>query len=293
MHLSVSAADVEGLDSVSPSTRAESRASSQDEADVDWNFARREAALARLGLDPALDNLPDEDINRLFERITKVKTMRDHNSKPRPESSLSVRDDIWSESGRPFSSDATTDDTSLEAGAGHGTPDVDGPLKDVQYQLETRLQAITESSEAEDLKVEKEHMEHQLNMIQQQLKRLINARARGESEEDAVHFEPVIYSAKQLRLIRKVLDKWRAHRSFSMAEAVLSNAVLVKEANVIRYVYYLNHVIQTVSFKSAKSWARMCLITSQLLLGDPWQLPYLALILLEDWTVLVTSRTRD
>ncbi|KAG0695782.1 hypothetical protein DFH29DRAFT_954061 [Suillus ampliporus] len=232
MYLSVSAADLEG-DSVPPSTRPESRASSADEADVDWNFARREAALARLGLDPALDNLPDEDINRLFERITKVKSMRDHNSKPRPDSSLSVRDDIWSESGRPFSSDATTDDTSLEAGASHSTPDVDGTLKDVQYQLETRLQAITESSEAEDLKVEKDHMEHQLKMVQQQLKRLINARARGESEEDVVRFEPVIYTARQLRLIRKVLDKWRAHRSFSMAEAVLSNAVLVKEANVI------------------------------------------------------------
>jgi kinesin family protein 1 len=78
-------------------------------------------------------------------------------------------------------------------------------------------------------------MEHQLNMIQQQLKRLINARARGESG-DVIRFEPVIYNAKQLRLIRKVLDRWRAHRSFSMAEAVLSNAVLVKEANVIRYV---------------------------------------------------------
>ncbi|KAG1739940.1 uncharacterized protein EDB91DRAFT_1053464 [Suillus paluster] len=233
MYLSVSAADLEG-DSVPPSTRPESRASSADEADVDWNFARREAALARLGLDPALDNLPDEDINRLFERITKVKSMRDHNSKPRPESSMSVRDDIWSESGRPFSSDATTtDDTSVEAGASHSTPDVDGPLKDVQYQLESRLQAITESSEAEDLKVEKDHMEHQLKMVQQQLKRLINARARGESEEEVVRFEPVIYTAKQLRLIRKVLDKWRAHRSFSMAEAVLSNAVLVKEANVI------------------------------------------------------------
>jgi len=230
MHLSVSATDIEGADSVTPSTREETSA---DEADVDWNFARREAALARLGLDPALDSLPDEDINRLFERITKVKTMRDHNSKPRPESSLSARDDIWSESGRPFPSEANTDDTSLEAGA---SPDVDGPLKDVQYQLESRLQAITESSEAEDLKVEKDYMEHQLKMVQRQLRRLINARARGESEDDVARFEPVIYNAKQLRLIRKVLDKWRAHRSFSMAEAVLSNAVLVKEANVIRYV---------------------------------------------------------
>lgn len=161
--------------------------------------------------------------------------MRDHNSKPRPESSLSQRDDVWSESGRPFSSDATTDDTSVDAGPSHGSPDTDGPLKDVQHQLETRLQAISESNEAEDLKMEKDHMEHQLNMVQQQLKRLINARAHGESEDDFVGFESIIYTARQLRLIRKVLDKWRAHRSFSMAETVLSNAVLVKEATVIRY----------------------------------------------------------
>lgn len=111
---------------------------------------------------------------------------------------------------------------------------MDGPLKDAQHQLESRLQAISESTEAEDLKVEKDHMEHQLKMVQRQLKRLINARAHGESEDDIVGFEPVIYTAKQLRLIRKVLDKWRAHRTFSMAEIVLTNAILVKEATVIR-----------------------------------------------------------
>ncbi|KAG6375014.1 hypothetical protein JVT61DRAFT_3793 [Boletus reticuloceps] len=233
LHLSLSAIDLEGAEAnATPSTRPQSRASSAGNADVDWNFAKREAALARLGLDPTLDNLPDEEINKLFERITKVKTMREHNSKPRPESSLSQRDE-WSESGRPFSSDAT-DDTSVDAGLSRGSPDTDGPLKDVQHQLESRLQAISESSnEAEDLKVEKDHMEHQLKMVQQKLRRLINARARGELEDDIVDFEPVIYTAKQLRLIRKVLDKWRAHRSFSMAETVLSNAVFVKEATVI------------------------------------------------------------
>ncbi|KAH7888140.1 hypothetical protein F5I97DRAFT_2014620, partial [Phlebopus sp. FC_14] len=233
MHLSISAGDLEGGEAVTPSTRPPSRASSADEADVDWNFAKREAALARLGLDPTLDNLPDEEINKLFERITKVKSMRDHNHKSRPESSLSQRDDVWSEWGRPFSSDATTDDTSVDAGLANGSPDMDGSLKDVQHQLESRLQAISESSEAEDLKVEKDHMEHQLKMVQQRLKRLINARAHGESEDDFVGFEPVIYTAKQLRLIRKVLDKWRAHQSFSMAETVLSNAVLAKEATII------------------------------------------------------------
>jgi kinesin family protein 1 len=238
MHQSISAADLEAGET---STRPESRSSSSaDEADVDWTFAKREAALARLGLDPTLDNLPDEDLNKLFDKITKVKTLRGHGgSKSRPDSSLSHVDDIWSESGRPFPSDAT-DDSSWDAVQSRGSPLMDGSLKDVQNQLESRLHAITESStEAEDLKVEKEHMQHQLKLVQNQMRRLIDARARGETDVELTHFEPVIYSARQLKLIRKVLDKWRAHRSFSMAEVVLSCAVLVKEANVIRFVHVL------------------------------------------------------
>ncbi|KAJ6612156.1 kinesin-like protein [Mycena sp. CBHHK59/15] len=234
LQLSLTAADLDGGEA-SPATRPDSPTSSADGADVDWTFAKREAAFARLGLDPTLDNLPDDDLNKLYEKITKVKTMRDHNMKPsRPESSLSQADDLWSETGRPFSSDVTTDDTSVDAAPSVGSPEMDMSLKDVQNQLENRLQAITESStEAEDLKVEKDHMEHQLNLVRTQMRRLIDARARGETDTAAMEFEPVIYSAKQLRLIRKVLDRWRAHRAFSMAEVVLSNAVMVKEANII------------------------------------------------------------
>lgn len=279
MHISISAADLEAGEAAS--TRPESTASSSaDEADVDWTFAKREAAFARLGLDPALDNLPDEDLNKLFDKITKVKTMRGHvGPKSRPESSLSHVDDIWSESGRLFSSDATTDDSSWDNVPSQGSPQnqIDGSLKEVQNQLESRLQAITESStEAEDLKVEKDHMQHQLKMVQIQMRRMIDARARGDVDMEVAQFEPVIYSARQLRLIRKVLDRWRAHRAFSMAEVVLSGAVLIKEANIIRCVspvvlthtYYLNTRI-------AKNWGKTFHTTSLLLLEVHWQHPRL------------------
>lgn len=241
LSVSISAADLAaGEDGTRPPSPT---SSSVDLADVDWNFAKREAAFARLGLDPALDNLPDEDLNKLFEKITRVKTLRDHNSKSRPESSLSQADDIWSESGRPLASEVMTDDTSVDAMTNHDSPELAGSLKDVQNQLESqrqefeqRLQSITESSsEAEDLKAEKEHMEHQLKLVQLHMKRLIDARSRGEADMDSTPFEPQMYSGRQLRLIRKVLEKWRAHRSFSMAEVVLSNAVAIKEANIIRY----------------------------------------------------------
>jgi kinesin family protein 1 len=249
--MSISAADLEALQNGTPEGGGSPRppesvaSSSEDQANVDWTFAQREAAFARLGLDPTLDNLPDDDLNKLFEKITRVKTLRDINSKPRPESSLSQADDIWSEvGGRRAPSEAPTDDTSF-----NGSPwamDSESTnqtqvntLKDTQQQLENRLHEIEEhvSAEAEDLRAEKEHMEHQLRLVRARMRRMIDARARGEMDLDSTMadgFEPVIYSARQLRLIRKVLDKWRAHRSFSMAEKVLTSAVAVKEANIIR-----------------------------------------------------------
>ena len=247
MHISISAADLaEGGGQGTPVTRPDSPTSSEEDlADVDWNFAKREAAFARLGLDPTLDNLPDDDLNKLYEKISKVKTLRDIHAK-RPESSLSQADDVWSESGRPGQSDAMTDDTSVDAGPSQNSPELGNTLKDAQTQLEQqkaefeqRLQAMVDgdSVEAEDLKAEKEQMELQLKIVHTQMKRILEAKARGVSSAEVAAFEPVIYSGRQLRLIRKVLDKWRAHRSFYMAEVVLSNAVTLKEANVIRYVH--------------------------------------------------------
>lgn len=262
MQISVSAADLEAGEGASSARPESTTTSSADEADVDWTFAKREAAFARLGLDPTLDNLPDEDLNKLFDKISKVKTMRGHGgSKSRPESSLSHVDDIWSESGRPFSSDATTDDSSWDNVQSQGSPQIDGSLKEAQTQLESRLQAITESStEAEDLKVEKDHMQHQLKLVQNQMRRLIDARSRGDVDADIVHFEPVIYSARQLRLIRKVLDRWRAHRAFSMAEMVLSSAVVIKEANIIRFVSrHLSISTQELICEQQRTWER-CVI---------------------------------
>lgn len=240
LHISVSAADLEA-GTGTPSLPPDSPSSSAGPADVDYAFAKREANLARLGLDPSLDNLPDEDLNKLFEKITKVKSLRDNTAKSsRPESRMSLMDDVWSESGRPLPSEIT-DDTSLDAWAGavstgQGSPAIDTPTKDFHPPFDSSLTAISEASEADDLKEEKEHMERQMKIVKAQMKRLLDARARGENEAELEMFEPAIYSAKQLRLIRKVLDKWRAHRSFSMAEQVLSHAVIVKEANVIRSV---------------------------------------------------------
>ncbi|CAG7848173.1 Kinesin-like protein unc-104 AltName: Full=Protein immaculate connections; Short=DUnc104 [Serendipita indica DSM 11827] len=251
----LSLALTEGVDKdvsggATPITRPDSPASSA--ADVDWNYAKREAALRLAGLDP--DSMPDDQLDSLYEKITKVKSQRGRRlegSRPESSASFSQLDDMWSEAGRPVQNyDAFTDDTSVvdnqngtmydegssvTGAASAQIKEMQGQLEAQRIEFENRLNALGEgpSVEAEDLKVEKDHMEKQLVVVQAQMKRLLEMRGRGKIDEDFVPFEPVLYSAKQLRLIRKVLDKWRAHRAFSMAETVLSNAVVVKEVNVI------------------------------------------------------------
>lgn len=235
----VTNADGSGNDSETSTRPASPDGTHSSGLDFDWTFAQREAALARLhGLDPGLDSLPDEDINKLFDRISKLKESREVRDQSvrfgRPESSMSGVEDMWSEYGRPVSNDALTDDTSVHGpNDGDAVSDLQAQLDSQKLEFEARLGAIHESSESDDLKLEKDYMEAQLKLVQIQLKRLLDIRARGDVP-DLAPFEPSIYTARQLRLIRRVLEQWRAHRSFSMSECVLSNAVLVKEANVIR-----------------------------------------------------------
>ncbi|KZO94831.1 kinesin-domain-containing protein [Calocera viscosa TUFC12733] len=212
----------------------------EDAAEVDWTYAKREAGMAHLnGHGEGFDSLPDDDLNKLYHEISKVKNLREY-AKSRPESSLSHVEEIWSD-GRPPPSEVT-DDTSLEPNGGpsHGSPYLDDPprdaqahLEDRQAEFEERLNAMADTTQTEDLEIEREHMQLQLKLVQTQMKRLMELRKTGASTADFIPMEPVLYSARQIRLIRKVLDKWRSHKSFSMAETVLSSAVVVKEANVL------------------------------------------------------------
>jgi kinesin family protein 1 len=64
MSQSVSASDL-----ASAAGRSDSP-SVPDDSLVDWSYARRELALARLnGQDPALDHLRDEDLDKLFDDV--------------------------------------------------------------------------------------------------------------------------------------------------------------------------------------------------------------------------------
>jgi kinesin family protein 1 len=149
---------------------------------------------------------------------------------------------------------------------------VDGRLKQVKDEMETQLEtqrveyeeklhAMTQASvDVEDIKAERAQMEAKLQLVQTEMqvcvntcllhlrsltagqrqlgvqreqfarkvKKLKNAKAQVDlSDEDEV------FTEEQTRLISRVLGQWRSQTRVSMAETLLSQAVLCKEANVI------------------------------------------------------------
>ncbi|PWN46193.1 putative kinesin-3 motor protein [Ceraceosorus guamensis] len=205
--------------------RPESPVSNADEAgDVDWTYARREAALARLnGDNAAFDHLEPQELDKLFEDISRARHKRGTSlaAPSRPESRLSSLDDANSESpsmARPFSLSTYTDDTSIDpwGSGGPGSRDaasVAGTTDNGDATVEFQAHA--------DLKQKVKEYEAQLTLLQ----------AGGEPPNPLDI--PVIYTEPEKAMLYRVLAKWRAHTRVSMAEDILSNAVLLKEANVI------------------------------------------------------------
>ncbi len=221
-----------------PATRPDSPAS----GDVDWTYARREYALSKLnGQNVNFDNLNEEDLEKLFEDISRArskKSMGGGSVLGRPESRASLFDDGASESAassvvRPYSYGAITDDTSIDpwsqAGSemgsmrlGPGTPGKEG----MYYGGGAESPALMAASrrEADSLRAKVREYEQQITRMTS------GSPAFGSPRLGDGPFE---YNDAQKELLRKALAKWKGHTKVSMAEDALSKAVLVKEANVI------------------------------------------------------------
>ena len=242
--------------SSSPATRPESP---EDGTPIDWSYARREAVVARLnGKDVNLDKLKDDELNRLYSDILKVRHSRTGSSVvsgDRPESRMSFMDSVTEDGdddddddgasdsplGRPFSGSTwstgqtSLGDTTLTLG---NAPELDDRLQAVKEQYEERIKTMLDSTESDDVKAEKLKMEDkvktletQMRMQKQRYEKRVKQLKAGE-EGDAI-FDLTPLTPEQERLARLVVAKWRRRRRVQMAEDALSQAVAIKEANVI------------------------------------------------------------
>ncbi|CAG8621162.1 10310_t:CDS:1, partial [Racocetra persica] len=114
-------------------------------------------------------------------------------------------------------------------------------LDNQKQEYEEKMKALEASNlETDVLRAEKKQMEEKLKMVQEEMARVLESQAYPQkmkrlSDASQYTYSPDSppYTEEQLRLIRMALTKWRRQRFVQMAEVILSNAVILKEANVI------------------------------------------------------------
>ncbi|KAF5978206.1 kinesin [Fusarium coicis] len=217
----------------------------------DWSLARREAAGAILGSDQNLTSLTDEELNALFEDVQRARAERVNGREDGDdsESSYPIRD--------KYLSNGTMDNFSLDTALTMpSTPkqgEPDDRLKEVREELQNRLEKQKEeyqdqlkSAEAanveiEEIKQEKVKMEAALKELKEDMQKQLNQQ-RKQFEEKIEKMDPLkmpkkspTLSDEEIEMAKKTVKTWRGRHFVKMAEAVLQNASILKEAQVMSH----------------------------------------------------------
>lgn len=245
-------------------SRPDSPASQRFGRDSDWSFARREAAGAILGTDQNFASLTDEELNALFEDVQKARAER-VNGREDGEDSESVTSYPTREK---YMSTGTIDNFSLDTALTMpSTPKqtaADDRLKEVREEMQGTLDRQKEeflgqlrnaeaaNVEVEEIKKEKIKMEAALEALKEDMQKQLNLQ-RKEYEEKLEKMDPLKrpkanpkLSGAEVELAKSVIKVWRSRHFFKMAEAVLQNAAILKEAQVMS-----NELDESVVFQFA------------------------------------------
>jgi kinesin family protein 1 len=181
---------------------------------IDWNYARREAVLNYYATEANFGGLKDEELEKLYDDITKIRNSR----RTRSESRADNDDDDSSTTRDSFRNSSSV--TMLEDGTESVCTDITMAHSEV---LEERL------------KQEKERMQKELDHQKRLFEAKINRMSRQYSQQGmtSCNNNAPIYTEQQIKMIQKVLGRWKQLRTVDMAEVVLTNAVMLKEANII------------------------------------------------------------
>ncbi|KAI5462454.1 hypothetical protein BGZ63DRAFT_354915 [Mariannaea sp. PMI_226] len=219
--------------------------------DFDWSLARREAAGAILGTEQNFTNLTDEELNALFEEVQRARAERVSGREDGEDSesvtSYPIRD--------KYLSNGTMDNLSLDTALTMpSTPkqgESDERLKDVREELQNMLEKQKEeyqdqlkNAEAanvamEEIKKEKVKMESALQELKEDMQKQLNQQ-RKQYEEKIEKMDPLKrpktnpkLSDEEIEQAKKTVKHWRSRHFVKMAETVLQNAAILKEAQIM------------------------------------------------------------
>ncbi|KAH9879140.1 hypothetical protein J1614_002576 [Plenodomus biglobosus] len=232
------------------SPRAGSPALWQRGRESEFSYARREALAAWLGPEKRIENLPDEDFEALFEDLSRLRETR----KTRPESRIFSDEDLESTSSYPvrekYASGGTFDNFSLDTMlTTPSTPMQDGSekMQDIQEDLherlneqkddfQTKLKAGVEAKvELEELRAAKQQMQKQLREQKEAFERQLRELGHEPTPDpnDKQPTETPGQNEQQLELVRGFFQQWRRRKYVTMAETLLQNAAILKEAQIL------------------------------------------------------------
>ncbi|KAI7850116.1 hypothetical protein BDC45DRAFT_573253 [Circinella umbellata] len=199
---------------------------------IDWNYARREAVLSYYANESNFGGMKDEDLEKLYDDITRIRNSRRTRSESRNEND---EDDFTGESFRN-----STSATMIEDGLESVCTDVTFAASELEGKY----------------KVEKEKLEKELVNQKRIYEAKINRMSRQFSQQQ---FDSNGYSQQQLALMHKMAKKWKGLRYVTMAEVVLTNAVMLKEANIIsrelgKDILYQFAIIEDGQFSNPMSY---------------------------------------
>lgn len=223
--------------------RPDSPASSGEDAGVvDWTFARREAVLNHYQ-ENDLSDLTDEDLEKLYDGIAKLRLSRGSHKRR----SGFVDDDAASSTSSYRIGSMSTLPTTEEDVLSIDTTSADELLRQAREEMAMQLELqkkeyeekIRNSSSTQELQ---RMLEEQRQKYESKIQRISVHLPPGSN----ALYSPLIIDDERSWVARRVLAHWRRVRYVAMAEAVLVNAITLKEANVIAKELKKNVVYQFV-----------------------------------------------
>ncbi|KAG1468889.1 hypothetical protein G6F56_003576 [Rhizopus delemar] len=180
---------------------------------IDWSYARREAVLSYYSAESNLSEFNDEELEKLYGGIGKIRKDR----RTRCESRTENNDDNES---------VTTRDS-------YRNSSVTMMMEDGGESVYTDITTATSEQMLEErLKQEQEKNKQRLENQRRDFEKEIDRMSRQISQHPEDMAAPP-FTEREIELIRKVLHKWKKLRVVDMAEVILTNAVMLKEANII------------------------------------------------------------
>lgn len=185
---------------------------------MDWNFARREAMLNTYINDSNFGNFTNEDLDKLFDDVAKVRVIRKRQSTSsdtlsrRTSSSSSVRRSTYSTTASSVFMDDSID--------GYYTTDTSTVSSTSSFSSRGAEDFIMLAKDEQEIQ-----MEHHRRKYAAKLRRL------SRRISYAAHQNPLSFTPREKSLGLKVIDIWKRKRNVAMAKSILANDLHVRQAN--------------------------------------------------------------